>query len=60
VRSLVGEFDPRYSRGMSKAALSEFLRGLAVDKEVVINKASRGMLQVIFRPWVKNLTHLVY
>jgi len=54
------EFDPRYSRGMSKAALSEFLRGLAVDKEVVINKASRGMLQVIFRPWVKNVTHLVY
>lgn len=37
---------------MSEAALSEFLRGLSVDKEVVINKASRGMLWVIFRPKV--------
>lgn len=42
----------RYSTEMSAAALSEFLRGLSVDKEGVINKASRGMLWVIFRPKV--------
>lgn len=54
IKSLAYNFSEfkRYSTEMSAAALSEFLRGLSVDKEGVINKASRGMLWVIFRPKV--------